>query len=412
MKHFVESYGCTMNHGEGDMLSRTLSSMGHPAAGSAEEADLVVLNTCTVVDTTERRMVRRMSELRSQGKEVIVTGCMASAQSSRVRIRLPNSIIVPTDSYGTFRDVVGERYGCTDAPEPPFGPVETIPIASGCLGACTYCITRLARGRLRSRPPDEIVKVLRSMVDSGTKEVLLAGQDTACYGLDIGTDLPSLLEMILEIPGDYRIRIGMMNPDRLLAIRERLAHVLNDERVYSFLHIPVQSGSDPVLKHMGRRYTCEEFMDSVSYLKENVPGISIATDMISGFPGETEEDHRASLALLEWLGADTVNITRFSPRPGTPAASMDAVPGNVSKDRSAELTEMKTQICESSNRKMVGSTIPVLVTEKGSEGTVIARTGSYRPVGIEGDFPIGTSLTVEITDSKATHLVGAVIPYK
>lgn len=408
MRHFVESYGCTMNRGEGDRLSRILSSMGHAEASSAEDAELIVLNTCTVVDTTEKRMVKRMAELRRAGKQVVVTGCMAKAQPNRVAVRLPGSEIIAPEDYGSFRCRMAERYGdCGPAAVRPFGPTETIPIASGCLGACTYCITRLARGRLRSRDPEDIASVFGEMVESGTEEVMLAGQDTACYGLDIGTDLPSLVRRLLEAPGDYRIRIGMMNPDRLEPVLDGMIDVLRDPRVYTFLHIPVQSGSDRVLERMGRRYTADSFLDMIRRLREELPDISIATDVISGFPGETEEDHRMTLALLEELQADTVNITRFSARPGTPAASFgDRVPGNVSKDRSAELTEMKSAICLRRNEAMVGHCGSVLVTEHGTPGTVIARTDSYRPVGIEGDHPIGTRLNIEVDGARPTHLIG------
>ena len=199
----------------------------------------------------------------------------------------------------------------------------------------------------------------------------------------------------------------MMNPDRLEPVLDGMIGVLRDPRVYTFLHIPVQSGSDRVLERMGRRYTADSFLSMVRRLRDELPDISLATDVISGFPGETEEDHRMTLALLGELQADTVNITRFSARPGTPAASFNGqVPGNVSKDRSAELTEMKSDICLRRNEAMIGHRESVLVTEPGSPGTVIARTDSYRPVGIEGDRPVGTRLTITVEGARPTHLTG------
>ena len=411
MKFFVESYGCTMNHGEGDRLSEVMTSLGHELVGSAAEADLVILNTCTVVDTTEKHMVKRMSELKAAGKEVTVTGCMAKVQPNRIEIRLPDAPIIPPEPYDLFEGIMESRYGRGHSDtEIVYHPTETIPIAQGCKGACTYCITRLARGKLISRPEDEIVSEFKTMIDSGTKEILLAAQDTACYGKDTGTDLPSLIRRLLEFQGDFRIRIGMMNPNHLDRILDDMIDVLKDPRMYRFLHIPVQSGSNSVLDGMKRQYTAERFMGIVNRLRSEIPDISIATDMITGFPGETDKDHEKSMDLLRKLRADTVNITRFSPRPNTVAMDMDKqVPGNVSKDRSTELTELKNSVEYENNSALVGKRFRVLITEKGRNGSVIGRTDNYRPIGIECDLELGTFCDVEVTECRSTYLVGMLL---
>ncbi len=408
MRYFVESYGCTMNYGEGEQLSKKMDSLGHVRVDSVSEADIVILNTCTVVETTEKNMIRRMGDLKRQGKKVIVTGCMAKVQPKRIMIRLPDSIIIPPDRYDEFADLVSEEYGCSEpVAAPKYGMSAILPIAQGCLGNCSYCITRFARGHLRSYPEDELVKEFDTMLDQGAKEILITAQDTACYGKDIGTDLPHLIERFLEREGDYRIRIGMMNPNFLGPIADRLIDLMEDRRLYRFLHIPVQSGSDDVLRNMRRRYTAEEFLDLVERMRARCPDISISTDMITGFPGETEDDHRKSVELIRKLHADTVNITRFSVRPGTDAASMkDQIQGNVSKERSTELTETKMEVEYGVNEKLIGRRFRVLVTEKGKEGTVITRTENYRPVGIDEDIPLGTFLDVEVTSCASTYVVG------
>ena len=177
--------------------------------------------------------------------------------------------------------------------------------------------------------------------------------------------------------------------------------------MYRFLHIPVQSGSDTVLKNMRRRYTVEAFLNMVERIRARYEDFSISTDMITGFPGETDEDHRKSIELIRELHADTVNITRFSVRPGTDAASMkNQIQGNVSKERSTELTETKMEVEYGVNQKMIGKRYRVLVTEKGKEGTVITRTENYRPVGIDEDIPLGTFLDVEVTDCASTYVSG------
>ncbi len=397
-----------MNYGEGEQLSKKMDALGHVRVDSVKDADIVILNTCTVVETTEKNMIRRMGDLKKAGKKVIVTGCMAKVQPKRIEIRLPDSVIIPPDRYDEFSDLVSDEFGCCDPVDSPsYGMSAILPIAQGCLGNCSYCITRFARGALKSYDENDLVKEFNAMIDAGTKEVLVTAQDTACYGRDTGTDLPYLIRRFLEKEGDYRLRIGMMNPNNLKPIVDDLLDTMEDRRVYRFLHIPVQSGSDTVLKNMRRRYTAEEFLSMVEHMRARYPDISISTDMISGFPGETDEDHRKSVELIRKLHADTVNITRFSVRPGTDAAKMkDQIQGNVSKERSTELTDTKMDVEYNVNKNLVGRRFRVLVTEKGKPGTVITRTENYRPVGIDEDIPLGTFLEVEVTDCASTYVTG------
>lgn len=410
MKYYVESYGCTMNYGEGTQLSERMSEMGYLETESAEEADIVILNTCTVVEATEKKMVKRMTDLRNLGKEVIVTGCMAEVQQGRIAVRLPGSLVIPPKNYSDFSERVGTRYGCWHPLDHKETPVSAIlPIAQGCLGACTYCITRFARGKLMSYPEEELVEDFRKKVDGGAKEILITSQDTACYGTDSGTNLAVLLKNMLEKQGDYKVRIGMMNPNRIPPILDELLEVFEDSRVYRFLHIPLQSGSDRILESMGRSHSAAEYLALVEKIRSAYPDMSISTDMIAGFPGEAEEDHRMSIDVLKKLKADTVNITRFSSRPGTKAAEMKQLNGRIIKERSAELTDVKTKVCLENNRKTVGNRYRILVTEKGKDGSAIARTDSYRPVGIAEGLPVGTFAEVEITGCRSTHLIGKVV---
>ena len=409
MRYFVETYGCTMNFGEGRRLSEDMASLGYEPADSADDADIVVLNTCTVVETTEKRMLSRISELKRQGKRIVVTGCMAQVQPKRIRIRLPDSPIVRFEEYGRFRDIVSESFGCQG---PPIvletGTDAILPIAQGCLGRCSYCITKFARGDLRSYPADDLLGRYDSFLEGGAKEVLITAQDTSSYGRDTGTDLPALIRSMLSRDGDYRIRLGMTNPDSLARVSQGILELMDDERMYRFVHIPVQSGSDAVLGRMRRRYTVGQFMELVDELRSGCPDISIATDMICGFPGETDEDHAKSVDLIRELRADTVNITRFSARPGTDAASMKQVHGRISAERSAELTRVKNETELDVNSAMVGRRYRALATEKGKEGTIV-RTGNYRPVVIRDDVPLGTFLDVEVTENRPTYLLGRIV---
>lgn len=406
MRYYVESYGCTMNFGEGRKLSADMASMGYSEADSADDAELVILNTCTVVETTEKRMLARISELKKQGKKIIVTGCMAKAQPHRIEIRLPESIIVPPEEYHIFAKEVADRYGIAGPPLPvKQGTDAILPIAQGCLGNCSYCITKFARGNLKSYPSDEIIGTFNAFVEHGAKEILVTAQDTACYGRDIGTDLQSLIGSMLERSGEYRIRIGMMNPNNLSRIWEGLVRTFDDERMYRFLHVPIQSGSNDILKVMRRHYTVEDFMSLIDDIRSACPNVSIATDLICGFPGETDDDHQKSVQLIKDLHADTVNITRFSARPGTDAASMEQVHGRILKERSAELTQIKNEVELSVNATMVGKTYHALATEDGKEGTIV-RTANYRPVVVSDRIPLGSFVDVKVTECRPTYLLG------
>ena len=401
-----------MNFGEGDGLSEKMESLGHVLSASAEEADIVILNTCTVVDTTEKKMIKRISDLKGLGKEVIVTGCMAKAQPQRIHIRLPDSIVIPPEDYNEFSELVGERYGADHSSLESWRDyicTAILPIAQGCLGNCSYCITRIARGKLKSYPVEELTEKFRTMVERGAKEILVTAQDTGCYGRDIRTDLPKLLTEFLKINGDYRIRIGMMNPNNL-GMLDELLEVMDDPRVYKFLHIPVQSGSNDVLKRMNRQYTAEEFRSIVKRIRARYPDMSIATDIISGFPGESDDDHEKSVELISGLGAETVNVTRFSARPETPAFSMkEQIHGRVAKSRSRDITDTRSSAALEQNKRFVGTAHRALVTEKGKEGTVIARTGNYRPVAVTADLPLGEFIDIEITKAESTHLIGRML---
>ena len=409
MRYCVATYGCTMNFGEGRQLSEDMASLGYEPADSADDADIVVLNTCTVVETTEKRMLSRISELKRQGKRIVVTGCMAQVQPKRIRIRLPDSPIVRFEEYGRFRDIVSESFGCQGSPVLlETGTDAILPIAQGCLGRCSYCITKFARGDLRSYPADDLLRRYDSFLEGGAREILITAQDTSSYGRDTGTDLPALIRSMLEREGDYRIRLGMTNPDSLARVSQGILELMDDERMYRFVHIPVQSGSDAVLGRMRRRYTVSQFMELVDELRSGCPDISIATDMICGFPGETDEDHAKSVELIRELRADTVNITRFSARPGTDAASMEQVHGRISAERSAELTRVKNETEQDVNSAMVGRRYRALATERGKEGTIV-RTGNYRPVVIREEVPLGTFLDVEVTENRPTYLLGRTV---
>jgi MiaB/RimO family radical SAM methylthiotransferase len=224
------------------------------------------------------------------------------------------------------------------------GGVAIVQVARGCVGTCTYCITRMARGPLKSFPEDQIRDEMCAHALAGTPEIQITAQDISCWGKDIGKSLPSLLQKFDDIPGRFMIRVGMMNPGTVKGILDDLVDAYAGNRIFKFLHLPVQSGSDSVLKRMGREYTVSDFEEIVARFKQRYPEITLATDMIVGFPGETDEDFSQSLDLIDRIRPQKVNITRYSARPFTPISSEKDFPDWIKKERSRIMNARAEQV--------------------------------------------------------------------
>lgn len=282
-------------------------------------------------------------------------------------------------------------------------------IAEGCNGSCSYCIVRKARGRLRSRRPEEIIDQIRSLVAGGVAEVQLAAQDTAAYGQDLGVNLAGLLNRAVLIPGNFRLRIGMMNPNNILRRQEDLIRALKSPKIYKFLHIPVQSGSDDILQRMGRDYRAGDFIAIVDAFRRQYEDITIITDIIAGFPGETENEFLETLHLIENIQPDKVNVTRFSRRPGTQAGELYDMPERIKKDRSRRMTSLWLKIAADRNRRYVGKLLPSTVIEKGKEGSMKARTTNYLGVVVEEEVPLGSKVMVLINGFNSHYVSGRTV---
>jgi MiaB-like tRNA modifying enzyme len=414
VKIFVEAHGCTQNYGEARLMTEALAGVGHRIVASERDADAHVLVTCTVVETTERKMIRRMTELAAYEKPLVVAGCMATAQRQRVLDAVPRARLLPARKWPQIVELLGAETVCGDRSaeieSQSFGWHDAIvPIAQGCAGRCTYCITRVARGRVSSYPIEGIVAQVRKRVDQGAREIKLTGQDTAAYGLDAGTDLPALLRAFDQIPGEFRVRVGMADPLTVYPIRHDLVDAYRSERIFKFLHLPVQSGDDEILEAMRRDYSVAEFEDIVRAFRIAFPRMTLSTDVIVGFPGETEGQFDRTIELIRRTRPDIVNVTRFSARTGTPAASLPNGIGIVGwrvKERSRRLTRLRFEIARDVHRTFVGEEVDVLVTEPGKGTTVLARTPEYRQVVLQGPLPLGEFVRVRIEEARATDLRG------
>lgn len=414
MKLRFESYGCALNRGQARELAELASGCGHATDASEQEADVLVVATCTVVQATEDRMLARLGVLRDRGRRVVVAGCMASAQAERVRKACPGAILLPPRDYGGFSGLLRALGGeCTGPPArpDPVAAAEEIPVADGCRGRCTFCITRLARGEPASRPPEEVVARVEQVVSRGCVEVRLAAQDIGLYGADLGTDLPGLLARVCAVSGDFRVRVGMMNPESLLPVMDGVLRAYGHPKVFRFLHVPVQSGSDSVLGRMGRNHSSGDFRDAVERYREAFPLGLLSTDIIVGFPGEDESDFGRTLELMGHTRPDIINMKAFSPRPGTAAFRMKDRPRRaVVQRRMARLQRLRRRVSLDNNRRLVGRVEEVLVTERARRGGVMARTANYHPVLLEEDLPPGSVRRVRITGAGVGFLMGRTGP--
>jgi threonylcarbamoyladenosine tRNA methylthiotransferase CDKAL1 len=342
-----------------------------------DDAEAVIINTCTVVGPTERRMLRRLAGFREH--DLYVTGCMPKVQREAILAVCTPTIIPPETIHDLYR-LVG-----TVAK----GGVGIVQLAQGCAGKCTYCITRYARGSLKSFPKEEILAQVRAFVQAGTYEIHLTAQDVSAWGMDTGHSLPELLAALDKIPGHHRIRVGMMNPATVRLQTGDLVDAFAGDHIFRFIHLPVQSGSDAVLTRMGRGYSVAEFKEIVRSFRERYPGITVATDMIVGFCGETTADFSASLDLIRRVKPAKVNVTRYSPRPFTPLAREKDYPDHVKKDRSRAMNSVAEEVYAFLNAMQLGKTTPFMVTETLRKGSVMARSPEYTGIIIREDLPVG-----------------------
>jgi len=447
MNILIRCFGCTANFGEAAEHMKTLKKAGHIIVNDPSLADIALVQTCCVIERTELNMLREIERLRESSVPVIVSGCMAAVRREKIEMRFPEVRFIPFGEENRLVPLIKEMFkdpgGAITHPRPPRAtsiPMDTLinsnivsgdaeklsathieAISNGCMGNCSYCITRLARGRLHSYPAREIRSGIREALLDGKKEIFLTSQDNGVYGMDRKTSrenngerygLPELLKDILagNEDKDFRLRVGMMNPWGLALIMDDLVPLLNNRKIYSFLHIPVQSGDDFILKAMGRRYTVTEYEELVERLRSDIPDLTISTDVIVGFPGEDEASFERTRELMERIAPDVINITRFSARPGTRALEMkDKVPGWKAKERSRVLTKLRFDITSRRLVKWRGRTADVLTVERGKNGSTLARTDNYATVVIRRSIPLGEFIRVKITDSTDIYLVGETV---
>jgi threonylcarbamoyladenosine tRNA methylthiotransferase CDKAL1 len=356
-KIFVKTYGCSHNVSDSEFMMGMLSKNGFSIVKTLEEADLCILNSCTVKNPSQEAAVNSVTRAQCMGKKIVVTGCVPQADENIPQLNEVS--LVGVSDIGSIVNVVEETLRgnrvvavgkSSDLPDITEMPkirrnklIEIIAVSTGCLGQCTYCKTKHARGELGSYPISSIVTRARSAIAEGVKQIWLTSEDLGAYGIDIGTNIVSLLDALIaeiEASPDVMLRLGMTNPPYMMQHAQAVAKILTHPQVFEFLHVPVQSGSNSVLRDMRREYTSEDFNELVNVLRERIPNITIATDIICGFPNESDEDHQDTIRLIQQHRFPVINISQFYPRPGTPAAHMPRVPTKIAKARSGQVTKL------------------------------------------------------------------------
>jgi len=416
MKIYRETYGCTANKSDESLMIGILKKENHEIVDGSKDADVLILLTCTVIGTTEQRMLSRLKDFKKTNKKIVVTGCMATVQDELIKSIAPNAVLLPPQKIYHIVDLLNgkeiefQQKNKTLLPKYYKDITAPISIAEGCALSCSYCITQFARGRLRSFPIEEIVTDVSSALEQGCKEIQITAQDTASYGFDTGKNLGELLANICKIDELFRIRIGMMNPYTAQQNLESILSAYTDQKIYKFVHLPVQSGDNNILKKMKRKYTVEDFLEIVKKFRERFPDITLSTDIIVGFPTETDKQFYNSVDLLKTINPDIVNITRYSARPFTEAKQMQGrIPTELVKDRSKILSEFCSTISETKNKKYLGKKFTILVTEKGKNNTYMGRAYNYKPIVVTEKVNIGEFVSVEIVDSASNYLFGKLI---
>ncbi len=431
VKIYVETTGCAINNYYTEVLKGLLETNGHELVDNIDDADLIVLNACAIKKPTEDKMIARARKLDKLSKILIVSGCLAEVSPERISKAVPKASIISIHHMleipNLIEDIVAGKRIIKVGPEDSIEDIllkprrlenkyiAVVPIAKGCLGACSYCIDKRIWGALKSYPKEKILAEIKRLIKKGVKEIRLSAQDTGPYGWDLGYNLADLLEEISQIPGDFMIRIGMASPDTLIKVIDDVIEVVKqDQRFYRYFHIPVQSGSNRILRLMGRRYNVEEFEDLVRIIRRKLDeDVTIATDIISGFPTEEEEDHIATVELLERIKPDIVNLSRYGDRPGVPASKIyPKVHSGIAKRRTRELSEVIRHISFEKNLKYKGKELEALLLEF-KKGGILGRTRNYRIVAIPPNEKISLGLwaRIYIEDITWKTLYGRFITY-
>lgn len=420
---YVKSFGCSANLADGEMITGCLSGAGFDIVEDPQDADILLYNTCAVKAPTENRVIGILRKVPRE-KKLVVTGCLPKINLERLKNEVDFDGVAGPTSASRIVEVLkridrGEKVVSLEGVSKPslYLPripanriVSIVPINYGCLGKCSYCCVLFARGQLISHSVDEIVERVTRDLDSGAKEVWLTSQDTACYGKDLGISLAELLTRVCEIEGKFFVRVGMMTPNQVIGMLNNLVKAYKGENVFKFLHLPVQSGDDGVLELMNRCYTVDDFREIVFAFRKEIPRLTLATDVICGFPGESKEAFERTKRLMREIQPDIVNVSKFFSRPNTPAEKLNPLPPKEVKRRSKEMAILSKKISLQKNRAWINWEGTVLFNERGKGASLMGRNFAYKPIVAKMDESfLGNFVNVKVVRAFSTYLEAEII---
>ena len=418
-KFYLKTYGCKLNQADSELIKGLL--LREFSETEEDKADFVVLNTCGVVERTERKILKEASELKAKGKKIVISGCLPMI-SPEVCGSIADGILGPSN-ISSINDLIKEVL--KDKKDSIVKDTRTdkakmysskkrdnkkscsaiVAISEGCLGGCTYCATRLARKRLKSYGARNIIREIEGAISEGYKEIQLTSQDLSIYGLDKGEQiLPELLKEIAKINGNFKVKLGMMNPGYARKMLKELLSAYESSKLYKFIHLPLQSGDNELLKKMNRGYAVKDFTEVAKAFRKRFKNSIIATDIIVGHPLESEDAFNQTLKVIKIIKPDIIHIFKFSRRAGTPDFELKDFPDRIKKDRSRILTELFENMNLQKNKKLLGKNFKVLIVEK-RKNKYLGRTDSGRAV-VLGKGKIGESIKTNIIDYRWNYLIG------
>ena len=417
MKFHIITIGCVLNRSESQRMRYLLEREGYIFVDKPEEADILIINTCTVKTPSENKTYRLLRKYKD--KTIILTGCLVQHQPEKFE----NYTLVGVYQIDKIVDAVKEtikgnkvkylevkKINKIKIPSIDKYPIKIIPIQEGCLWNCSYCATRLARSLLQSFPPRDIHSEILDALSKRLKIIYFTGTDLAVYGIDLGINLADLLISIIGIHGDCYIRIGMANPGVLNKFINKLLDAYDHPRIFKFFHIPVQSASNKVLRSMKRGYTIEDFYRLVEKIRSRYYEASLATDIIVGYPTETEEDFKKTLDMIEEIKFDVINLSKFWPRPKTPAFNIKPLRGEIVKNRSRTVRKLFDITARERNRIWLNWEGYCIVEDKGKGNSWICRNYAYKQIIVKSDKNLlGKVLKVRVEDITSVDLRARII---
>ncbi len=437
-KYLIRTFGCQMNEHDSERIGGVLMADGMTPTEDPGEARVIVFNTCAIRENADNKLYGNLGHLKplkdaNPGLKIVVAGCLAQKDQALIQRKAPwVDVVVGTHALPQLLDLLDRAV--TEGPQmdvrehtelfPSALPAARahdfrawVSIAPGCDNACTFCIVPLVRGPQRSRSIDDILAEVHDLVATGVIEVTLLGQNVNTYGRDVTVPesartplFAELLRKVNQVDGLRRIRFTSPHPHDFTP--DVIDAMASSDNVCEHIHFPLQSGSDRVLKAMQRSYRRQRYLDWLERIRAAIPSIAVTTDIIVGFPGETEEDFRETLDVVQRADFDSAYTFQYSPRPGTRAATMeDQVPKEVVQERFDRLVDLQSQITYARNLAQVGRTVEVLVEGVGKKaGSTQARTRTNRIVHLEERLDPGTFADAEITAAAAHHVLGTVVP--